>query len=381
MELAWTLTSTSPEAALVCVDAIVEADVAASELVDAASVLEEYVARVPNQIPALLRLVEVCVDGGLEATMFEAQTQLADAYLAGGHAAEARVIAEDLVAREPWEQAHMERFRKSLVMMNVPDPDGVIAERLNGRAPFTTTDPFGDNLVGPVAYDEPVGDPIPASVHAVLAMSEPTIVTVDDSDADEPVVPLAAELPPSASAPTIGLGPMEIDLNRVLADFSEPEPEPAPLIEPAPEGKDLDEVFQDFRDEVSRQAGADEAAQHMTLANTYLEMGMEDDAIQSLIQAARSPRYRFEAGTTLARIFKGRNDLPQAVEWLERAAEAAAPSGEAGRALLYDLGITLESMGETARALAVFIELQAEAGEYRDVAARVDRLSRVQTGG
>jgi tetratricopeptide (TPR) repeat protein len=381
MELAWTLTSTSPEAALVCVDAIVEADVAASELVDAASVLEEYVARVPNQIPALLRLVEVCVDGGLEATMFEAQTQLADAYLAGGHAAEARVIAEDLVAREPWEQAHMERFRKSLVMMNVPDPDGVIAERLNGRVPFTTTDPFSDNLVRPVAYDEPVGDPIPASVHAVLAMSEPTIVTVDDSDVDEPVVPLAAELPPSASAPTIGLGPMEIDLNRVLADFSEPEPEPAPIIEPAPEGKDLDEVFQDFRDEVSRQAGADEAAQHMTLANTYLEMGMEDDAIQSLIQAARSPRYRFEAGTTLARIFKGRNDLPQAVEWLERAAEAAAPSGEAGRALLYDLGITLESMGETARALAVFIELQAEAGEYRDVAARVDRLSRVQTGG
>jgi hypothetical protein len=27
------------------------------------------------------------------------------------------------------------------------------------------------------------------------------------------------------------------------------------------------------------------------------------------------------------------------------------------------------------------MELQADAGEYRDVAARVDRLSRVQTGG
>jgi hypothetical protein len=29
----------------------------------------------------------------------------------------------------------------------------------------------------------------------------------------------------------------------------------------------------------------------------------------------------------------------------------------------------------------VFIELQADAGDYRDVAARVEHLARVQTGG
>ena len=54
------------------------------------------------------------MDGGLEATMYEAQAQLADAYLEDGQAAEARVIAEDLVAREPWEHAHIDRFRRAL---------------------------------------------------------------------------------------------------------------------------------------------------------------------------------------------------------------------------------------------------------------------------
>ena len=49
--------------------------------------------------------------------MYEAQAQLTDAYLATGQAAEARVIAEDLVAREPWERAHIERFRRALVML------------------------------------------------------------------------------------------------------------------------------------------------------------------------------------------------------------------------------------------------------------------------
>jgi hypothetical protein len=69
-----------------------------------------------------LKLVEICVDGGLEATMYEAQAQLADAYLEAGQGAEARVIAEDLVAREPWEHAHIERFRRALVMLGVPTP-------------------------------------------------------------------------------------------------------------------------------------------------------------------------------------------------------------------------------------------------------------------
>ena len=34
---------------------------------DAAAILQEFVTRVPGQIAALLKLVEICVDGGLEA--------------------------------------------------------------------------------------------------------------------------------------------------------------------------------------------------------------------------------------------------------------------------------------------------------------------------
>jgi lipopolysaccharide biosynthesis regulator YciM len=119
----------------------------------------------------------------------------------------------------------------------------------------------------------------------------------------------------------------------------------------------------------------------MKLAETYLEMGMTDEAFAALRTAARSPRQRFQAGSILGRLYRERGDPMQAIEWMERAAEAPAPTTDEGRALLYDLGETLEAVGETARALAVFLELQADAGEYRDVAARVDHLSRVQTGG
>jgi tetratricopeptide (TPR) repeat protein len=374
IELAWDLTSTQPKAAFVCIEAVVDASVARADRREAASILEEFVARVPNQVSALLRLVEVCGDGGLEETMFAAQAQLADAYLAAGQAAEARAIAEDLVAREPRNQTHLDRFRKTLVMLNVEDPDTVIAERLRGQDASMATDPFTENLLA-------APEPVEQSTAAVMLAEQPEIHAGDAALKDADVEGLDPAVPQSEGQQAVPRPPgsMEIDLTSLLAEFESYDP--APMLQPAPPREDLEQVFQDFRDEVTKQVGADEAAQHLTLANTYLEMGMEEDAIQSLKTAARSPHYRFDAGTRLARLFKTRNDMTQAVEWMERAAEAPAPSAEAGLALLYDLGAALEGLGETGRALAVFMELQADAGQYRDVNEKVERLSRVQAGG
>jgi tetratricopeptide (TPR) repeat protein len=154
----------------------------------------------------------------------------------------------------------------------------------------------------------------------------------------------------------------------------------APKSKPAAPAN-LDEVFGDFRSALSKQAGTHEAGEKLTLAKTYLEMGMKDEAMAALVEAAKVPIHRFEAGSILGRMYLKKDDLPHAAEWLERAAEAPAPTANDGRELLYDLGVVLETMGETARALAVFLELQTDAGDYRDVAARVERLARVQTGG
>jgi hypothetical protein len=66
---------------------------------------------------------------------------------------------------------------------------------------------------------------------------------------------------------------------------------------------------------------------------------------------------------------------------MERAMEAPAPDRDAGHALLYDLGDALERHGESMRALAIFMELNADAGDYRGIAARVERLARAEIGG
>ena len=362
VNFAWPLLDASPDAAFVCIDAAVDSAIGAREFDEAASLLQEFVTRRPAHITALLKLVEVCVDGGLESTMCDAQTQLADAYLAAGKASEARAIAEDLVAREPWEGAHIDRFRRALVMLRISEPDTVIAERLSGATPFVARDHFSGAVEAPATPPEPAPDAPRTS-----AAQEP--IQRDAGEQSAPPKPTPAAAPPPKKPSSA-----EIDLSHALGELDGADERPR-------RPTTLGDVFKGIRKDAFQADGSDQSAQHMKLARTYLEMGMLQEATTCLKNAARSPRQRFEAAALLGRLYKDHGEITDAIEWLERAAEATLPSPEDGQALLYDLGLALEDAGETARALAVFLELQATAGEYRDVAERVDRLARVQTGG
>jgi tetratricopeptide (TPR) repeat protein len=333
--MACRLAEQSPDSAYPGIEAVADAALAEGDYAAAAAALHEFVTRVRRHIVALMRLVEICVDGGLEATMYSAQAQLADAYLDAGRGLEARIISEDLVAREPWDRANIERFRRALEMLGEADPDAIIADRLSGDSPFMATDKM--DLNEGVVFDDPV----------------------------EVIEPPAAAAPES-----------EVDLTDALS---------ADDAAPAATGRrgKAAKSGRGAEGQAEGQKAQDEqlAAEQLRLALTYRDMGMVDDAIQSLERAAKSSRQRFEAAALLGRLHMERGERSRALDWFEQAAEAPAPTADAGRALLYDLADALESIGEAGRALAVFAELEADVHGYRDVTARIERLSRVQTRG
>ena len=465
--LGWALNETDVDAAFVCLDQVVRVTAAAADWDGAAALLQEFVARAPNHVPALVKLVEVCVDAGLEAPMYGAQGQLADAYLSQGLAAEARVIAEDLVTREPWERTHIDRLRQALVAVGEPDPDAFIAERLSApvtnREDFTTLQEEAAHDVVSVASsrlepDAPAEPVIPVVIEqgAVSvqfepdAPAEPAFIE-QDPDVPPAYVPESAGTPPThVGEPPVGHGSInetsldvydltaaldgaapvsgeaQVDLTSVLDGTSPAEsapepaaadPEPAPVSgeaqvdlmsmlgelesaesvpepaaadpEPAPatpqpvyDSAPLGAVFESFREQVATgNVDEDIAGEQFQLGLTYRQMGMLDEAIEALEVAVRSPQFQFEAGLLLGRMCQEQGVSDKAVSWLELASQVPAPTVEDSRALMYELGEVLEAVGETARALAVFRELQAATGAYRDVMTRVERLSRVQSGG
>ena len=108
VDLAWSLSNNAPEVAFVCIDATVDA------LTAIVGVRRRPRSCCSSSSPGFPARFPPCSSSSKSAwtavssrTMYETQAQLADAYLSTGQAAEARVIAEDLVAREPWEaRAH-----------------------------------------------------------------------------------------------------------------------------------------------------------------------------------------------------------------------------------------------------------------------------------
>ncbi len=355
-------------AAYACVELVADAALLEEDWGGAASALHEFVTRVPNQIPALIKLVEICVDGGLESTMYMAQAQLADAYLAAGRGTEARVIAEDLVAREPWVRANIDRFRRALIMLGEPKPDAVIAERLSGESPFLSTID-----IGPVGEAPPAVPPAAPAAEPPRTDTPPDVVPLqpppiaETSAFDFPEIPAdlpeLPELPPLPDVPKARPAE-EVDLSEALSGMKKPQA--------------LEDVFDGMRSKAMRDSQVQNAQAQYAAAIEHANHGRLDEAVAAFETAARVPMMRWQAGTRLGRLHIARGDLQRGVEWLERAAQAPAPTEEDGHAVMYELADTLERVGENARALAVLLELQSDAGNYRDVPARIDRLSKVQ---
>ena len=395
-QLGWDLAERAPGPGFQVIELAVEAAMSLADWPGAAAVLQEFVTRVPNHIPALMRLVEICVDGGLESTMFSAQGQLADAYIEAGAATEARFIAEDLVAREPWDRSNIERFRKTLVLLGEPDPDGLIASRLSGESPFTSTDLNGESLFDEVSAPpppEPEPEPGEAEIEQLLA-----------------AVAAAEEVPKQAKKKRavrrtdeeqqFAMSANAIDLDSILGDFEPPAPAaagsedaevdlsisldnletPALPVPTRAQESDLDTVFDGMRTQLAKRSGLDESEKDYKRGLALRAAGDIEGCIQALEKAARSPKLRFGTSWLIARLYRDRDRLPEALEWLERASNATAPNADESRQLLFELADALERAGEVARALAVCIEIQSDAGSYRDVDARIDRLTKVQAG-
>ena len=325
------------DVAFIVADALADAAIASGEPARAVEVLSEFALVAPEHVRAALRLVEICLEEGLDHLVAGAQGSLADAYAAAGQVDAARVIAEDLVAAAPDDDLARMRLVRIYGAVGIEQPEAAVETFLR--------------------------PPTPVAAPAPQVAPAPTPASAQPAEPAEPPEP-AKPAPPSRSS--------EVDLTASLDTLDAPAAEPAP--------QPLEAVFDGFRErnrveETERAESAYEEAQMAAALN------QPADAERLYIEAARSPHFRFRAAGALARMLRDQGRLPDAIEWFERASEVPAPDQDAGFALLYDLGDTLERVGEGMRAMAIFMELHADAGDYRGIAARIDRLTRAEIGG
>jgi len=342
------------ESAFACVDAMTDAALLQGDVARAGAALQAFVERTPY-VPALAKLVGISVEAGFGDRLRERQGQLVDAYLEASRGEDARIVAEDLVRAEPASEAHVERLRRALTLSGEADPEAALARvrspkdisPVDGR-PLETLD-----AVGTMTETEQPSD----------APDHPPVLSDDDETLAAPLaeIDLSTALSGLASVSSIGDG----ETSEAVLSASEP-------------AVDIEDVFAQMRAQSARDQQASAALAQYEEGARLIEQGLDREAIAALESAARVPIMRFKAAARLGRFLIDRGDLSEGVEWLERAAEAPAPSPEEGHDLLYELAGALEAQGESARALAILMELDAEADGYRDVRTRIMYLSRAQ---
>jgi hypothetical protein len=230
-----------------------------------------------------------------------------------------------------------------------------------------------------VPPERPASEPsAPPPTHAAQATSVELVAVDEGAGASSEPAPADRDI-------------FEIDLSGELDDLTGmTQPASAPPVRAdseraaeaaSPDGvPGLEEFFHGLREQTGRHLDGLSAALAYDQASEHFNRGEIESAVECLRAAARDPLYRFRAASMLARIARDQQRLSEAVEWLERAGDAPAPTIEASHGLLYELGDTLEAAGEDARALAVFLELQSIVPDYRDVGERLARLSPGQAG-
>ncbi len=363
----------SSNARYAIVDLLVDHAAASGDFGKAARRLQAFLEKAPRHLPALLRLVEVCVDGDLDAALTAAQQELAEAYLEAGEAEKARVIAEDLLLRNPRASTHADRLRRVLVTLGETDPDAVIAERLSllDDDAFASADPLPAKpaAVAPAAAAAPddEADDVDAVFPAIGGITADTLAGLPEMEPAEELVEFEANDAGdwSDGAPAAGVAAPQIEAEPV-----------------SPAEGPLDTVFSGIRGKALQDASAlppgDHAARNFRVGQTYAAAAMLKEAAEAFEKAARDPRYRFRSAQSLGRLYRKHGMLSEAVEWLDIASEAPAPKIDEHRSALYELADALETTGEHTRALAVLLDLVAEQSDYRDARARIERLSRVK---
>ena len=166
-----------------------------------------------------------------------------------------------------------------------------------------------------------------------------------------------------------------------LTDLLEQEPDS----ERAPSGLDPGAVFEATEIDLSDALSGIETTTTATVqedpaavlqrAIEHMQAGRVEEALADLQDAAAQPRTRARAASELGRLYDARGDIHAAVQWFELAADGPAATQDEAYAVLYDLADALARQGEASRALAILIDLDAEAGDYRDVRTRIEQLA------
>jgi len=136
---------------------------------------------------------------------------------------------------------------------------------------------------------------------------------------------------------------------------------------------DLGVLIEEFQRAVEPELASDPQG-HYDLGMSYREMGLTEQAVQSLRIAAASPAFRLRAGELAGRCLLDLGRFDEAADVLRATLAAPDLLPSAAVDLRYQLALALEAAGRSAEALSEFERVYGAQANYPDVAMKIRML-------
>ena len=141
------------------------------------------------------------------------------------------------------------------------------------------------------------------------------------------------------------------------------------------ENLDLSGLVDAFRREVQPHVSGDAPSQY-ALGVSYLEMGLIDQAIESLRAAAEDPTLKGAACELIGRCHMDHGRFEEAVTEFRTALDQPGVTGDSALKMRFELGLALEAAGRLDEGLAEFDRVYSSQPNFPDVALKIRSLRR-----
>ncbi|MBM3319093.1 MAG: tetratricopeptide repeat protein [Candidatus Eisenbacteria bacterium] len=264
-----------------------------------------------------------------------------------------------------------------------------IATRLHELERSERTDPL--SLLNEGEAHAPLDLVPPCAPSAFPPAGEEAFESLDHSRAEPAPRPIGREVLPRSSslregrpvrdealrpvAPRPPVSEDEVELLPLERARPAPEPDMGPFAAPAPRDADfvpVEEILREFQNGVSKIIGKEDYQSHYDMGMSYKEMGLLEEALAEFEKSAASPELRSSSDEMRAAVLLDLGRYEECVRLLEGLLPLET---EEGLGIRFLRGLAYERLGNEDRALREFRLVEERDPEFRDVRARIARMS------
>ncbi len=140
-------------------------------------------------------------------------------------------------------------------------------------------------------------------------------------------------------------------------------------------GNNSDVIISDLQ-EMSEQPPQEDPETHFELGVAYMEMGLEEDAIQEFRIASNDPSKTIKCFKAITMYYIDKKDYQQAIEEYKKLLSALPDENEHCLEIKYELATIYEKNNDYENALAYYSEIHSKDIGYRDVSRKIENVFR-----